>query len=221
MKVKSESGQAERRSGPKARTKPAKSKVATNDHLERAIGNQIRNIRHQSKMTVALTAQMAGLSAGMLSKIERGATSPSLATLRSLAFALNVPITALFQDYEERREATYYASGQGPVVDRRASRLGFQYQLLGNAIKRSKVSVEPYLITLDQRADLSGAFQHEGVQFVCVMDGEILYRHGSKDFRLKPGDTLFFDAEVPHGPTKICEASAKLLSITVRPRFDE
>lgn len=221
MKVSPEDDKLARKPSRKAGGKSAKSKATANDHLERAIGNQLRNIRHQSKMTVALTAQMAGLSAGMLSKIERGAISPSLGTLRALAFALNVPITALFQDYEERREATHYVSGQGPAVDRRASRLGFHYQLLGNAIKRSRVAVEPYLITLDKRTDVTGAFQHEGVQFLCVMEGELIYRHGSKDFRLKPGDTLFFDAEVPHGPTSVFETPTKFLSISVKPRFDE
>jgi transcriptional regulator with XRE-family HTH domain len=190
------------------------------DHLERAIGHQVRSIRKQMNLTVLDIARLSGLSPGMLSKVETGAISPSLATLRLVAKALNVPITTFFQEYEEQREAAYFPPGKAPIVDRRGSRLGFRYHLLGHPIKRSKTAVEPYVIELDKRSDTSGLFQHEGVQFIFVLEGEVVYRHGSKSYTLKPGASLFFDAEVPHGPSRIVTATVRLLSMTVRPRFE-
>ena len=91
--------------------------------LEAAIGQQARQFRQELDMTVGELAKLAGLSVGMLSKIENGMTSPSLATLRALAEALNVPVTSLFRKYEEQRDATYVKAEQGLVIERRGSRL--------------------------------------------------------------------------------------------------
>jgi DNA-binding XRE family transcriptional regulator len=64
--------------------------------LERAIGMQIRNRRRQAQLSIFELATAASISAGMLSKVENGRISPSLATLRAVAEALNVPIATLF-----------------------------------------------------------------------------------------------------------------------------
>ena len=89
-----------------AQVDPAHIHAAGNE-LERAIGSQVRRYRKQLGLTVAGLADRAGLSSGMLSKIENGNTSPSLATLRVLSIALNVPVTALFRQFEEQRLAQY------------------------------------------------------------------------------------------------------------------
>src|SRR5690606_34581763 len=62
--------------------------------LEMAIGREVCGFRRKLDMTVAELAKQADLSAGMLSKIENGQTSPSLATLQALSVALHVPVTA-------------------------------------------------------------------------------------------------------------------------------
>ncbi len=102
------------------------------NQLEIAIGQQVRAFRKQLHMTVAEVASQAGLSPGMLSKIENGLTSPSLATLKALSGALNVPVTAFFRKYEEERDATFVKAGQGLNIERRGTRAGHQYQLLGH-----------------------------------------------------------------------------------------
>ena len=87
------------------------------NRLEDAIGRQVRVYRTQLGMTIANLARQAELSPGMLSKIENGQTSPSLTTLQSLAAALNVPVTALFRQYEQDREASFVKAGKGLVID--------------------------------------------------------------------------------------------------------
>ena len=81
--------------------------------LEVSIGHQVREFRTKLNMTVSDLAKQAELSAGMLSKIENGMTSPSLSTLQSLSRALNVPVTAFFRKFEEQRDATFVKSGEG------------------------------------------------------------------------------------------------------------
>ena len=182
------------------------------DALERAIGSQVRRYRKQLGITVAELADRAALSSGMLSKIENGNISPSLATLRSLSIALNVPVTALFRQFEEQRDATFVRAGQGLPIERQGTRAGHQYQLLGHSI-HSEVSVEPYLITLREDSEVFPIFQHGGVEFIYMLEGVVVYRHADATYRLSPGDSLFFDADAPHGPEELVEVPVRFLSI--------
>ena len=180
--------------------------------LEKSIGHEVREFRRQLNMTVAELAAAANLSAGMLSKIENGQTSPSLATLQELSRALHVPVTALFRKFEEERNATFVKAGQGLTIERRGTRAGHQYQLLGHSLSRS-LAVEPYLITLTQDSDVFPVFQHDGIEFIYMLEGEVGYRHGDKTYLLGPGDSLFFDSDAPHGPEELRKLPAKYISV--------
>ncbi|MFT6696811.1 MAG: quercetin dioxygenase-like cupin family protein, partial [Paracoccaceae bacterium] len=59
---------------------------------------------------------------------------------------------------------------------------------------------------------------HAGVEMLYVLEGEVGYRHGDQVYRLKPGDTLFFDADCPHGPEQLIRLPARYLSIISYPR---
>ncbi|MDX1514031.1 MAG: XRE family transcriptional regulator [Gammaproteobacteria bacterium] len=187
------------------------------NQLEIAIGQQVRSFRKQIGATVAEVANQAGLSPGMLSKIENGLTSPSLATLKSLSMALNVPFTSFFRKYEEERDASYVPAGTGLNIERRGTRAGHQYQLLGHTIGK-QVFVEPYLITLTEKSDVFPLFQHDGVEFIYMLEGEVSYRHGAKTYPLKRGDALFFDADAPHGPDELVRLPIRFLSVIIEPR---
>src|ERR1700757_44348 len=75
--------------------------AAPERNLERALGNQIRMLRRQQDLSVADLASAAGISNGMLSKIENGGISPSLATLQAISSALQAPLSSLFASFEE------------------------------------------------------------------------------------------------------------------------
>ncbi len=193
---------------------------APENQLEIAIGLQVRAFRRQLNMTVAELSKQAQLSPGMLSKIENGLTSPSLATLKSLSQALNVPVTSFFRKYEEERDASFVKAGEGLIIERRGSRAGHQYQLLGHTIGK-QVFVEPYLISLTEESDVFPLFQHSGVEFLYMLEGKVVYRHGSRTYLLEPGDSLFFDSDAPHGPEDLVELPIRFLSIIIEPRFGE
>ncbi len=210
-----------KRSGSKAAQLPRRVQdVTPTNQLEIAIGQQVRVFRKQLHMTVAEVANQADLSPGMLSKIENGLTSPSLATLKALSGALNVPVTAFFRKYEEERDATFVKAGQGLNIERRGTRAGHQYQLLGHTIGK-QVFVEPYLITLTEKSDVFPLFQHDGVEFIYMLAGEVIYRHGDQTYRLCPGDSLFFDADAPHGPEELITLPIRFLATIVEPRVTE
>lgn len=190
---------------------PAHQQAAENA-LEKAIGRQVRRYRKQLGLTITDLGVRTDLSAGMLSKIENGNTSPSLATLRALSTALNVPVTALFREFEEQRDATFVKAGQGLAIERRGTRAGHQYQLLGHSV-HSDVSVEPYLITLESDAEVFPIFQHTGVEFIYILQGCMVYRHLNATYTLTLGDSLFFDSDAPHGPEKLVDLPVRFLSV--------
>lgn len=187
--------------------------------LEVAIGRVVRAYRRKKEMTVAELAAGTGLSTGMLSKIENGNTSPSLTTLQLLANALSVPLTSFFKGFEETREAVHTKAGEGVETDRAGTRAGHQYNLLGHiGSNASGVIVEPYLITLTEESDTFPTFQHGGIEMIYMLEGQVDYRHGEKSYHLMPGDTLFFDADAPHGPDVLVKLPARFLSIISYPQ---
>ena len=192
-----------------------KAKPAPANHggvLETAIGREVHAFRRKHGMTVVDLARLAKLSPGMLSKIENGLTSPSLATLRALSTALGVPVTAFFRRFEQHTDATFVRAGEGLVIERRGTRVGHQYRLLGHGVRKSVV-VEPYLITLTEESEVFPLFQHDSVEFLYVLEGRMRYRHGDKTYLLGPGDSLFFDANAPNGPDELIALPIRFLAI--------
>ena len=182
-----------------------------------AIGVQIRTLRKRQDITAAELANHAGLSAGMLSKIENGSVSASLESLESLARALNVPLTSFFATYEERSDCSYVPAGKGVTIERRGTKAGHQYQLLGHSISGDLV-VEPYLITLSGEAEPYPVFQHAGIEFIYMLTGAVVYRHADKTYPLKQGDALMFDSSAPHGPEVLTKLPMTYLSIIIYAR---
>jgi transcriptional regulator with XRE-family HTH domain len=185
--------------------------------LEAGIGTEVRRLRKSLDITVAELGLAAGISTGMLSKIENGAISPSLATLDALAKALNVPISRLFAETEEQRDCSFVKAGTGVRIERRGTKAGHLYDLLGHSLA-GEIAVEPYLITLKANADPYAHFRHAGVEFLYMLSGRVRYRHADRSYVMEPGDAMFFDAGALHGPEELIEAPMQYLSIIIYPR---
>jgi transcriptional regulator with XRE-family HTH domain len=185
--------------------------------LEAGIGLEVRRLRKSLDLTVAELGVAAGISTGMMSKIENGAISPSLATLDALAKALHVPISRLFAETDERRDCSFVKSGTGVRIERRGTKAGHQYDLLGHSLS-GEIAVEPYLITLAKDAVPYTHFRHAGAEFLYMLSGRVRYRHADRSFLMEPGDAMFFDAAAHHGPEELVEAPMRYLSVIIYPR---
>jgi transcriptional regulator with XRE-family HTH domain len=185
--------------------------------LEAAIGAEVRRLRKSLDLTVSEVAAASGVSVGMLSKIENGAISASLTTLDSLSKAFNVPITRLFAETEERRDCSFVKAGGGLRLDRRGTKAGHLYDLLGHSLP-GEIGIEPYLITLSEDAAPYTDFRHAGTEFIYMLSGKVRYRHSDQVYLLEPGDALLFDAAARHGPEELVLAPMRYLSIIVYPR---
>jgi len=185
--------------------------------LEAAIGMKIRALRKRRDMTAAELAGLAAISVGMMSKIENGGISPSLSTLNAVAGALNVPIGEFFSETEKRGDCSYVPAGKGVLIDRRGTKVGHRYELLGHAL-RGDVTAEPFMITLAEDAEPYTQFRHAGVEFIHMISGAVEYRHGDKLYPLGPGDSILFDSAVRHGPEILKDLPATYLSVIIYKR---
>jgi transcriptional regulator with XRE-family HTH domain len=189
-------------------------KVETpNKALGRHLGSTIRKLRLDHNLTIADVSERAGISRGMLSKIENSIAATSLETLEQLANALGVTLSKLFQNYNlPRGAAQLVKKDEGMEVVRRGTRVGHTYQLLAYDQGPHK-TFEPFLITLEDSCEEFPAFEHPGTEFLHMLEGELEYRVGEETFVLKSGDSLTFQGEIPHRPEKLIKTPIKFLAI--------
>jgi transcriptional regulator with XRE-family HTH domain len=185
--------------------------------LERYLGITVKDLRQKYDLTIADVADRAGISRGMLSKIENAQTATSLETLSRLAHALGVSVATLFRHYDvPGGGAQLVKDGEGMEVVRRGTKRGHTYHLLAYDQGPNK-SFEPFLITIDHESETFPTFEHPGTEFLYILEGRIEYRHGQNTYELAPGDSLSFRGEIPHGPERMIECPIRFLSIIMYP----
>lgn len=177
-----------------------------------AIGAQIKALRAATEISGGELATRAGVSASMLSRIERGLVSPSVQTLERIANALEVPISRFLADQVDRKDFCHVRAGKGLKVNRQGAVDGYEYQLLGHVLS-GNLFVEPYLVTLLPDAGPYVTFQHPGLKFVHVLSGRLRYQYGPTTVDVAAGDSLLFEASALHGVAAIEEGPVSYLSV--------
>jgi transcriptional regulator with XRE-family HTH domain len=181
--------------------------------LESYLGTTVRDLRIQHGLTIADVAGRAGISRGMLSKIENAQTATSLETLEQVANALGVTLSRLFRNYNiPAGGAQLVKSGQGMEVVRRGTRSGHTYHLLAYDQGPHK-TFEPFLITLQDPGEEFTSFEHPGAEFIHMLEGKLEYRVGEDTYLLESGDSLTFRGEIPHRPEKMHSTPIRFLAI--------
>jgi transcriptional regulator with XRE-family HTH domain len=187
--------------------------VAQPGRLETVIAARVRDHRQAQGLSVAELAVRTRLSKAMVSKIENARTSCSLTTLDRLAVALDVPVTALFREATDEREAVFVPAGHGALIVRRGTRVGHRYELLG-ALRGPHKRMEAVLVTLTESSEVFPLFQHAGTELLHMLEGVMVYGHGNSRYRMEPGDSLQLEGERPHGPEELIELPIRFLSVT-------
>jgi transcriptional regulator with XRE-family HTH domain len=184
-----------------------------NKSLGRHLGTTIRQLRLEHNLTIADVSERAGISRGMLSKIENNLAATSLETLEQLANALGVTLSKLFQNYNlPLGAAQLVKKDEGMEVVRRGTRVGHTYQLLAYDQGPHK-TFEPFLITIEDTCEEFPPFEHTGTEFIYMLEGKLEYRVGKDSFILNSGDSLTFQAAIPHRPETLIETPIKFLAI--------
>ena len=187
--------------------------------IAQSIGSTVRALRRDRNMTLQDVADRAGLSLGMVSKIENAQASPSLRTLAQLSQALAVPVPLFFRELSNHEDASFVRAGEGIELARPDSRHGYRYELLAAQLGSRRV-LQPFLVTIAHGAEPYPLFQHTGSEFIFVLEGALTYRYGTTTYDLAPGDSLLIHGPIQHGPETLTVLPIRLLSITLT-RSDE
>lgn len=178
------------------------------------VGDKIRCLRIEKKISHADLAGQSGISVADLVKVEENELAPPLGIIINLAKVLAVPVGDLFGDSGDSPYCIV-RSDDGAAVSRfdsGANSGGYQYQGLGQQ-KRNR-QMEPFLVTLNPRGSQDVlANEHIGEEFIYVLEGKVevsLLDH--KDILL-PGDSIYYDSNVPHIISCHGEQPAKILAV--------
>jgi len=157
------------------------------------VGLQLHTLRQKRGLSLRTLAELCDLSPNTISLIERGDSSPSVSTLHRLATALGVHITAFFEGHAEPVQAILTRAAER----RRSGSAQVLLESLGTGLEEQ--SLQPFLVTMKPGAD-SGPqpIVHTGQEMVYCVQGAVEYEVAGQPYRLEAGDTLLFEARLPH-----------------------
>lgn len=178
------------------------------EHDQAQIGVKIKTLRQERELSLRTLADLCDLSPNTISLIERGISSPSVATLHRLATALGVPIIAFFEQQESYAEVVITRAGE-------RSRSGSARVLLESlGAGLAEQALEPFLVTLKPKAGAGKPLMaHAGHELVYVLEGELEYEVAGTKYLLSEGDTLLFEAKLPHNWRNLARQPVKFLLV--------
>ncbi len=177
------------------------------------IGATIKASR-AGRLTVDELAARAGVSAGLISQIERGIGNPSFETLMRLSSALDLPMAELFSvpsnpsqdDHVVRKNERRYIE---------VPRQGIAMEMLVPDVNR-RLGV----LTMVIPAHFEGSSirsSHEGEECILILEGSMVATLGDQSYSLEEGDTITFDATIPHHWSNLTGTPATMLAISTPP----
>lgn len=157
------------------------------------VGRRLREVRLARGFSIRSLAEQSKLNVNTLSLIENGHTSPSVSTLQVVAQTLQVPITTFFETNEENEQVVHQRTGQRA----QASFSHGKVENLGPGT--THFSAEPIIVTLDPKADSGKTpIVHTGSEIVYCLEGNITYQVNNQLYSIQEGDSLMFEAHLPH-----------------------
>jgi len=157
------------------------------------VGRRLHELRTTRNLSMRALAEQSGLNVNTLSLIENRRTSPSVSTLQQLAQTLQVPISAFFETDHGNKLVVHQKAGNRP----RAAFTHGSIEDLGAGMPR--FGEEPFIVTLAPNADSGKTpIVHTGREFIYCLEGHIAYSVDSETYLLETGDSLLFEAYLPH-----------------------
>ena len=178
-------------------------------------GRQIRFFRNQKDLTLKQLAEKAECSDAFISQVERGLASPSIATLKRIANALEVNLITLLQADEAETEQ---------VVTRKNERTQFKFprtevysELLATNV--SNKQMQPLHKIVKPGAGSEGTYQHKGEEMGILLEGTLELTVDDQVWDLEPGDAFYFRSSRRHGYRNKGTQSARLIWVITPPTF--
>jgi DNA-binding transcriptional MerR regulator/quercetin dioxygenase-like cupin family protein len=176
-----------------------------------AVGSHLRQLRAKQRLSLARVAQSVGISVGFLSALERSQMSASVGTLRKLARFYKANILDFF-------DATGASSRQVHPEQRKVLEAGPGVRMELLAWGNTAV-MEPHLFRVAPEAGSGDSYTHEGEEFLYVLRGELAITLEKKEYRLKKGDSFYFESATPHHWKNPGRAETWVLWVNTPPTF--
>jgi DNA-binding transcriptional MerR regulator len=175
-----------------------------------AIGSHLRKLRAKRGLSLAQVALAVGISVGFLSALERSQMTGSVGTLRKLARFYKTNILDFF-------DATGAGSRQVQPEQRKVLEAGpgVRMELLawGNTV------MEPHLFRVAPRAGSGDSYTHAGEEFLYILRGELAITLDKEEYRLRAGDSFYFESATPHHWENPGRAETWVLWVNTPPTF--
>lgn len=184
-----------------------------------ALGRRIQSRRSQRGVTLDVMAVRTGFSKGYLSRIENGKKTPPLDTLARIARALGTDVNTLLSDERSAsaQSEPFFSvvrnTGRQRVV-RPESAFGYEYQRLAEG--DGPMLMQPFLMTVPPEIDKHVFFEHEGQEFMHVLQGRIEWQVGHERIVLEAGDSLYLDSRIPHRVRSLDGTALTLIVFTAQ-----
>ena len=181
------------------------------------IGAKIRGQRQQRRLTLQELSELTGLSKPLLSQIENEQVVPPLATLLKISRGLKVDIHFFFEDEGNRQKLVLtHGDELRPDLQRQAVNAAnrpYTYHSLAQGMRHKHM--EPFLVEVENSDwDEKLFFRHEGEEeFLYVLEGEIDLHYGSDIYRMKGGDSVYYDSSQPHGLISEGGSTARIVAV--------
>lgn len=173
---------------------------------EQMVGAHIRRLRMQRGQTQDDVAGACGFTKSLLSKIETGDTQPPVATLVKIAEALGTSLSALLE--HDKAAGPVFTAMTAAVQSLARTEKGYSAYPFAASLGAKKM--QPFLFEVRKGKVKQHALSHTGEEFLFVIEGEILFRVGHVEYRMRAGDSLYFDATHEHGVMAVSEVARYL-----------
>jgi len=177
------------------------------------IGKRIKEIRKEGNNTISDIAQKAGVTGGLISRIENGRTIPSLPVLLKIITSLDVEVTEFFNGMPQVNGSNFIVSRkqENTIIEKEDEAVGFEYTyIFGKQV--SSLGFEMVLLEVMPNSKRDKVTT-DAFEFKYILSGECSYVIGEEEVLLKEGDSIFFDGRIPHVPVNRGLVSFKMLVI--------
>lgn len=186
--------------------------------MMKEIGIKIREMRKHHGITLKEFSKKVGVTASLISQIERGVAAPSISSLKKISDALNIPIAFFFNEEGKKPLDCNFS----PVVNKGERKTlhpcpGVTYHLLS---KNLQGKIEFLLATYEVGATTGfEPYTHRGEECVLVLEGKLQVQVGSLSYTLGKDDSMCFSCEIPHQVKNIGKGPAISIWCVTPPSF--
>jgi transcriptional regulator with XRE-family HTH domain len=180
------------------------------------IGRTVKKLRHKKQITLHDLAAKTGISKSVLDEIESGEVVPPVATLLKLAKAFNVGMASFFEDEAPGMKISVTRSGERIRIRRRPHHHEGEVDYIYESLETHKADkhMEPLLVEFQPLDTGDMVFtNHEGEEFLYILEGRLEFRTDDRVEILLPGDTIYFESEINHSFRSLDEKPAKAIAV--------